>query len=92
MPNPTRRAFVATAGSMMLAPRIAGAQPAKPIKMGGPMPLTEREGAWLPLDLWSQFLNWLSGAEPPGGRLTTTLASHQGIFGLGIRSAPVAAP
>jgi hypothetical protein len=56
------------------------------------MPLTEREGAWLPLDLWSQFKNWLSGAEPPGGRLTTTLASHQGIFGLGIRSAPVAAP
>jgi lipid A oxidase len=56
------------------------------------MPLTEREGAWLPLDLWSQFKNWLSGTEPPGGRLTTTLASHQGIFGLGIRSAPVAAP
>jgi hypothetical protein len=56
------------------------------------MPLTEREGAWLPLDLWSQFKNWLSGAEPPGGRLTTTLASHQGIFGLGIRSAPVTAP
>jgi lipid A oxidase len=56
------------------------------------MPLTEREGSWLPLDLWSQFRNWLSGAEPPGGRLTTTYASHQGIFGLGIRSAPVAAP
>jgi hypothetical protein len=56
------------------------------------MPLTERDGTWLPLDLWSQFRNWLSGAEPPGGRLTTTLASHQGIFGIGIRSAPVAAP
>jgi hypothetical protein len=46
----------------------------------------------LPLDLWRQFQNWLSGEEPPGGRLTTTLVSHQGIFGLGVRSAPVAAP
>mgnify|MGYP001190372696 FL=1 len=56
------------------------------------MPLSEREGSWLPLDLWSQFRNWWTGAEPPGGRLTTTFVSHQGIFGLGIRSAPVAAP
>ncbi|WP_295557345.1 hypothetical protein [uncultured Hyphomicrobium sp.] len=56
------------------------------------MPLSERDGAWLPLDLWSQLKNWFSGTEPPSGRLTTTLASHQGIFGLGIRSAPAAAP
>lgn len=56
------------------------------------MPLTERDGAWLPLDLWSQLSNWLSGKAPPSGHLTTTLASHQGIFGLGIRSAPLAAP
>lgn len=56
------------------------------------MPLSEREGSWLPLDLWNQLQSWLSGAEPPAGRLTTTYASHQGIFGLGIRSAPVAAP
>ncbi len=56
------------------------------------MPLTGREGSWLPLDLWSQFRNWWSGTEPPGGRLTTTFVSHQGIFGLGIRSAPLAAP
>jgi hypothetical protein len=55
------------------------------------MPLSEREGSWLPLDLWNQFRDWLSGTEPPGGRLTTTYASHQGIFGLGIRSAPAAA-
>ena len=55
------------------------------------MPLSEREGTLLPFDLWSQFRNWLSGTEPPGGRLTTTFTSHQGIFGLGIRSAPVAA-
>ncbi|WP_428297759.1 hypothetical protein [Hyphomicrobium sp.] len=56
------------------------------------MPLTEREGVLLPVDLWSQFRNWLSGTAPPGGVLTTTFASHQGIFGLGIRSAPIAAP
>lgn len=56
------------------------------------MPLTEREGTLLPFDLWRQFRDWLSGTEPPGGRLTTTFASHQGVFGLGIRSAPVAAP
>lgn len=56
------------------------------------MPLSEREGTLLPFDLWSQFRNWLSGTEPPGGRLTTTYTSHQGIFGLGIRSAPVVAP
>jgi lipid A oxidase len=42
----------------------------------------------LPFDLWHQFQSWLSGAEPPGGRLTTQFTSHQGIFGLGIRSAP----
>src|SRR4051794_12598821 len=42
MPNPTRRALVAGAGTMMLASRIAGAQTTKPIKMGGPMPLTGR--------------------------------------------------
>jgi hypothetical protein len=55
------------------------------------MPLSERDGSWLPLDLWKQFQSWMSGEEPPGGRLTTQLTSHQGIFGLGIRSAPIAA-
>jgi len=55
------------------------------------MPLSEKDGSWLPLDLWRQFQNWLSGAEPPGGRLTTDYVSHQGIFGLGIRTAPVTA-
>lgn len=54
------------------------------------MPLSEREGTLLPFDLWHQFRSWLSGEEPPGGRLTTQYTSHQGIFGLGIRSAPVA--
>jgi len=55
------------------------------------MPLSEREGSLLPIDLWNQFSDWLSGTEPPGGRLTTTYISHQGIFGLGVRTAPVAA-
>lgn len=55
------------------------------------MPLSEQDGSWLPLDLWRQFRNWMSGEEPPGGHASTTLVSHQGIFGLGIRSAPIAA-
>lgn len=56
------------------------------------MPLSERDGSLLIFDLWRQFRNWLSGEEPPGGYLTTNLVSHQGIFGLGIRTAPVATP
>ena len=55
------------------------------------MPLSEQDGSWLPLDLWRQFRNWMSGEEPPGGYAATQLTSHQGIFGLAIRSAPVAA-
>lgn len=55
------------------------------------MPLSEQDGSWLPLDLARQLRNWLSGAEPPGGYASTTLVSHQGIFGLGIRTAPIAA-
>lgn len=56
------------------------------------MPLSEQDGSWLPLDLWRQARNWLSGAEPPGGYANTTLVSHQGIFGIGIRPAPAVAP
>jgi hypothetical protein len=57
------------------------------------MPLSERDGSLLFYDLWRQFSDWLSGEEPPGGRLTTNLVSHQVVGGLGIRSAPsVAAP
>jgi lipid A oxidase len=54
------------------------------------MPLSEQDGSWLPLDLARQLRNWLGGEEPPGGYAATTLVSHQGIFGLGIRSAPIA--
>jgi hypothetical protein len=57
------------------------------------MPLSQRDGSILFVDLWRQFRDWMSGAEPPGGRLTTDLVSHQAIAGIGIRTAPaVAAP
>lgn len=56
------------------------------------MPLSERDGSWLPLDLWKQFQNWMSGQEPPGGTARTTFISHQGIFGLGVRLTPASAP
>ena len=47
----------------------------------------------LPVDLWGQFKAWMSGKEPPGGRLTTTFISHQLIGGAAVRFAPaVAAP
>lgn len=54
------------------------------------MPLTERDGTLLIFDLWNQFRDWLSGVEPPGGYATTNLVSHQGIAGIGIRTAPAA--
>jgi lipid A oxidase len=55
------------------------------------MPLSERDGSWLPLDLWKQFQDWMSGEEPPGGYASTTYVSHQGIFGLGVRLTPAPA-
>lgn len=55
------------------------------------MPLSERDGSILFFDLWRQFQNWLSGEEPPGGRLSTNLVSHQIIGGIGIRTAPAPA-
>ena len=54
------------------------------------MPLTERDGSLLVFDLWTQFREWLSGEEPPGGYASTNLVSHQGIVGIGIRTAPAA--
>lgn len=57
------------------------------------MPLTERDGSLLIFDLWNQLSEWLSGEEPPGGYARTNLVSHQGVAGIGIRTAPaVAAP
>ncbi len=55
------------------------------------MPLSERDGSWLPLDLSRQIARWWSGEEPPAGFLTTDLASHQAIAGIGLRR-PIAAP
>lgn len=52
------------------------------------MPLSERNGSLLVFDLWAQFKNWWHGADPPGGRLTTTFASHQVVGGLGVRIVP----
>ena len=55
------------------------------------MPLSQQNGYLLWTDLWRQFSNWMKGGEPPGGRLTTTFASHQIIGGLGIRVVPAVA-
>lgn len=43
---------------------------------------------FLPTDLWRQLQAWLSGEEPPGGRLATTYISHQVISGIALRFAP----
>ena len=58
------------------------------------VPLTEtRQGDLLVTDLWRQFRAWMTGERPPGGTLSTTLATHHGIGGLLIRSAtPPATP
>lgn len=53
------------------------------------IPLTEQNGSWFITDLWRQFQRWWSGAEPSGGWLSTTFASHQVIGGLGVRVAPL---
>lgn len=54
------------------------------------MPLTERDGTLLIFDLWNQLREWLAGEEPPGGYARTNLVSHQGVAGIGIRTAPAA--
>lgn len=56
------------------------------------LPLTERNGSYLFFDLWRQFQDWWQGKEPPGGRMTTTYASHQVIGGIGVRMVPTAVP
>jgi len=55
-------------------------------------PLENREGSWLPLDLWHQAWRWMSGQPPEGGWATTTLVSHQAIGGMGFRTLPAATP
>ena len=48
-------------------------------------PLTFRDGSWVIQDLWSQFQGWRAGKSGKEGSLSTKLASHQLIGGLGIR-------
>jgi lipid A oxidase len=48
-------------------------------------PLTRRDGDLLVTDLWRQAQDWWSGKPPPGGHVSTTLASHQVIGGAGVR-------
>ncbi|MFA6140355.1 MAG: hypothetical protein WC684_06495 [Hyphomicrobium sp.] len=55
-------------------------------------PLQNRDGSWLPLDVWNQFQRWLSGEPPAGGWASTSLVSHQVIGGMGFRTVPTAAP
>ncbi len=55
-------------------------------------PLSEREGSWLGADLWRQLQRWLAGEPPPGGHVSTTIASHQVVSGLLVRFVPHAAP
>lgn len=54
-------------------------------------PHTYRDGTLFPLDMWSQFTRWWSGAEPPGGWAETRLTSHQAVGGFLVRFAPEAA-
>ncbi len=51
-------------------------------------PLSEREGSWLPLDLWRQAQRWLAGEPPPGGHIAAEIASHQVVSGVAVRLAP----
>lgn len=50
-------------------------------------PITHRDGSILFVDLWHQLQRWLGGEKPPGGFVSTLLASHQLISGLGVRAA-----
>lgn len=51
-------------------------------------PLSEVEGSWLPLDLWRQAKRRLAGEPPPGGHISTEIASHQVVGGIAVRLAP----
>jgi lipid A oxidase len=51
------------------------------------VPLSARDGSKgnAFIDYWAQFRQWWRGEEPESGRLTTTLASHHLIGGVGYR-------
>jgi hypothetical protein len=50
-------------------------------------PLSQMDGSWLFLDIWRQIRRWIDGEEPPGGHVSTDIASHQVISGLAVRFA-----
>jgi lipid A oxidase len=56
------------------------------------VPLSQRDGHLLVTDVWRQFRSWVTGEKPPGGRLSTTLATHHGIGGVMVRVAPSVLP
>jgi hypothetical protein len=55
-------------------------------------PLTHRDGSILFVDLWRQWSRWWAGDAPPGGFISTLLASHQVLGGLGVRVGTAPAP
>lgn len=51
------------------------------------VPLSHEPYGWVFVtDVWRQFRAWMSGEQPPGGALTTTLATHHGISGVLVRT------
>jgi len=54
-------------------------------------PLSEKNGSWLGCDLLRQLKRWINGEPPPGGHVSTEVASHQVVSGLLVRFVPHAA-
>lgn len=53
------------------------------------VPLSHEPYGWVFVtDVWRQFRAWMTGEKPPGGTLTTTLATHHGISGVLVRTGP----
>ncbi|HEX7076198.1 MAG TPA: hypothetical protein VF226_19345 [Hyphomicrobiaceae bacterium] len=51
------------------------------------VPLSHEPNGWVFVtDIWRQFRAWWTGEEPPGGILTTTLATHHAISGILVRT------
>ncbi len=51
------------------------------------VPLSHEPNGWVFVtDIWRQFRAWWTGEEPPGGVLTTTLATHHAISGILVRT------
>ena len=55
------------------------------------VPLSHEPYGWVFVtDVWRQFRAWWNGEKPPGGTLTTTLATHHAISGLMVRTSSAA--